>query len=1134
MSRILALLLTCLCLPFTLLAQPAANPKPPVLKRNPISEIIKWNELLPAINKPPQLTVKKTARSNGKASNQLKTFGTTCLDTSKRLLLREDTAWVSNDPISKTADNNILIPGFHYIKSTFYTVPHLMKCSSSGKILWSKSYYNPAINSISYFNGYFAKELKNGDIIYIGAMAIRMPVNGREELSIMRLNATGNLKWGKTFKCKLWSDTTSGTQFVVDVKEDSNDNLYVAGSQGNYGNHTQNFVFKLDKNGTQLWDRNYLGYGGVYGIALLNNEILLSGGYSSGNYNNTYFARINALNGDTISTKGFTPDYYGQFDSHRSFMSNARMMLMDDGRIAIYGTAFSDLDTYNPQDTIRHSNVAYFTPQLDFINGISVSSKYHTNYNNTVISPDPYGKRISYTRTYYISGYKSDVIYGTILNNQVIKERFYEQRNRSNAWTSNFLHFSGNEDVITQYYGDSINNLTGIEFIRLHESDTAGYCTGIDTSLTFVEPFNLRPAYVYLPVVDSSGFVETFRPIPGGQSTQMVKETGCEQVSFCDSLSIHTLTNTICANTPVIITATRNKECGAGINWDFGTTNQAFEKINDTTIRTVFKQPWQGKIYGRISGCTDLTDSLTITVLPALGPVSLGPDTSICPGNTFTIHAAPGYKKYLWYDGTTDSTLTVSAPGTYAVAVTSACNNVFTDTIVIKQAAAIPFSVGPDTTKCNGDSVALTAPASFIAYSWSPAYNISGTTTASVKVYPATDTIYTIKAEKTPGCFAFDTVRVKVNFSSAIHLGKDTTICDNSNITLKAGNSFTYYVWSTGSTTPTITTQNAGVYSVAATATNNCISTDTISISVKTTPVFSLGSDTLVCAGQQHLMQPAVIGDFAWQDGSVGKQQTITTAGLYWLTVSNGICAQTDSIHIGIKPIPVVSLPADTTICNTATLQLNVTQSGASYLWNDGTVVSTKAINGSGTYSVTVTKAGCNQSDTIKVVKLQSPLFSLGRDTSICNGDIYHLSASAGNWSYRWKDNSTSNAINVNQAGIYFVTGTNYCGTLSDTIKISTVQCNCSLDVANSFSPNNDGINDLFNPDLLCTPILYNLSIYNRYGSLVFETHRYGKGWNGTYNGSKMPVGTYYYLLQVKGESEPVARRKSGSVTLLR
>jgi len=88
----------------------------------------------------------------------------------------------------------------------------------------------------------------------------------------------------------------------------------------------------------------------------------------------------------------------------------------------------------------------------------------------------------------------------------------------------------------------------------------------------------------------------------------------------------------------------------------------------------------------------------------------------------------------------------------------------------------------------------------------------------------------------------------------------------------------------------------------------------------------------------------------------------------------------------------------------------------------------------------------------------------------------------------------------------------------------------CIIVVPNTFTPNGDGINDLWN----ITALLYypdcSLSVFNRYGSVVYRSVGYGKPWDGTTNGNNLPVGTYYYILDLKNGKKPM----SGSVTILR
>ncbi|WP_047545022.1 T9SS C-terminal target domain-containing protein [Psychroserpens sp. Hel_I_66] len=84
------------------------------------------------------------------------------------------------------------------------------------------------------------------------------------------------------------------------------------------------------------------------------------------------------------------------------------------------------------------------------------------------------------------------------------------------------------------------------------------------------------------------------------------------------------------------------------------------------------------------------------------------------------------------------------------------------------------------------------------------------------------------------------------------------------------------------------------------------------------------------------------------------------------------------------------------------------------------------------------------------------------------------------------------------------------------------------LTIYNEFSPNGDGINDFFNIDCIETFPNNTLEIYNRWGNIVYETKGYRNDWEGTSNGravlnqgDKLPVGTYYYVIDLKDGSEP-------------
>ena len=78
------------------------------------------------------------------------------------------------------------------------------------------------------------------------------------------------------------------------------------------------------------------------------------------------------------------------------------------------------------------------------------------------------------------------------------------------------------------------------------------------------------------------------------------------------------------------------------------------------------------------------------------------------------------------------------------------------------------------------------------------------------------------------------------------------------------------------------------------------------------------------------------------------------------------------------------------------------------------------------------------------------------------------------------------------------------------------MQCT-DLWIPNAFSPDYDGINDIFKPKANTELLNYNLQIYTRWGALIFESNDINKGWNGIYKGKDCPVGVYVYRICYKG-----------------
>ncbi|HEY4289033.1 MAG TPA: gliding motility-associated C-terminal domain-containing protein [Puia sp.] len=397
----------------------------------------------------------------------------------------------------------------------------------------------------------------------------------------------------------------------------------------------------------------------------------------------------------------------------------------------------------------------------------------------------------------------------------------------------------------------------------------------------------------------------------------------------------------------------RNSACGEPIQWDLP-ANVRLLGQTDSTVTLKFPAFGNYRIASNLPyACSPLADSLFVTAASGIAPLNLGNDTTVCPNTSFLLHAGNRFLRYQWQDGSTDSVYRVNAPGKYIVEVADSCDNLLRDTVIVSSFSDIAVDAGPDRIKCNADTLHLSAPPGYLSYSWSPYYSISGLNTQQVIINPPQDTSYVIKAEKLPGCFAYDTVHITVNHSPAILLGPDRNLCTGDSLVLDAGVGFVQYQWSTGSTTQQIAVYDKSSILVRATAANGCTSTDTLNIrNVVPLPVANLDHSSGLCTGELRALTAAPGYNYRWGDGSSGQRLLVSDTGTYYLTVTdvNG-CLSRDSVRITtFLPVPVDFLPADTAICSYGKIELTTSGQFYSYLWSNGSASPAIMISKPGLY----------------------------------------------------------------------------------------------------------------------------------------------------------------------------------------
>ncbi|MEO5585728.1 MAG: gliding motility-associated C-terminal domain-containing protein, partial [Flavobacteriales bacterium] len=523
------------------------------------------------------------------------------------------------------------------------------------------------------------------------------------------------------------------------------------------------------------------------------------------------------------------------------------------------------------------------------------------------------------------------------------------------------------------------------------------------------------------------------------------------------------------------------------------------------------------------AGCA-FTDSISVSVLP-VPMLDLGPDQGLCPGSTLQLTAnAPSL---LWDDGSSASTRTIDQPGTYwAMATDNGCSA--SDTVIVTNVPLPNVHLGPDTGLCATAVLHLNATVPGGTYLWN-----DGLTDAERSVPAGTWSV----AVSALGCTATDSIRIIPLPSPTLALPNDTTLCSGETWLIDVAQPGSSYLWSNGSTSPSLLVSAPDTYGVTVDR-NGCLASAIMNVAYVDLSGFSLGPDTVLCPGETLMLAVSVPGvSVAWQDGSIASQRTISTAGTYSANISAGACTAHDEVHIGFTPLLEPDLGGNRSLCVGDTVLLMAPSGLAQAVWNNGTTGEALIVTSTGTYSVAFSLDGCVTRDTAHIIFL--PVITqldLGPDLRICPGSPLTLDATIPGASYLWNDGSHRSTLLVDRPGIYHVTAQGPCILASDTVLITEGSCAPEVYIPNAFTPDGDDINDSFAP-VVSEPVRsWSFSIFNRWGAMIFSTEVPGAGWDGKVNGVEAPVGIYVWDLHYGTVTDAgvVQKRLRGSVALVR
>jgi gliding motility-associated-like protein len=337
---------------------------------------------------------------------------------------------------------------------------------------------------------------------------------------------------------------------------------------------------------------------------------------------------------------------------------------------------------------------------------------------------------------------------------------------------------------------------------------------------------------------------------------------------------------------------------------------------------------------------------------------------------------------------------------------------------------------------------------------------------------------------------------------------------------------------------------------------------DTICVAVEPTNLVDLSSATVGAGSGVIVSWNWSFGDGSADEAIAGPSHTYTVPGIYPVTLT-----AIDSIGCpSVKTREVVVIDpqlhglTDTTLCLLQPMPININVemkpniafSNYTYQWTPATNLSADNIKmpyfmgyGDYTYTVTAIAQPFTACPTQLVVNIHSilgaKLMNVTGSTTIKFGDKLQL-YSSNELKYMWTPNDgtlTNNNINNPVASpsvttTYTVYGMDKYGCLDSASLTIIVDSTMNEFVPSGFTPNGDGLNDIFRPTFLKYQKLVEFSVYNRWGQKVFSTSNKDEGWDGSFNSQPQDMGVYFYNIIVSRAGYSNNQIYKGEVTLIR
>lgn len=401
-----------------------------------------------------------------------------------------------------------------------------------------------------------------------------------------------------------------------------------------------------------------------------------------------------------------------------------------------------------------------------------------------------------------------------------------------------------------------------------------------------------------------------------------------------------------CAGEPITIMAVNGAD---GYNWSDGDNDAEFSTLlaGDYSLVATF---------GVCEATTDF--SVVFNEFPVV--TSPGMDSTLCEGDSWTLLAATDIGSIQWQDGSTNPSLTVTDAGDYFFVADNAGCTTTSNTITVDILDLPDLDVAGDYTACAGTTFTLSTAVSADSYEWSNgdtgtsfSSDTPGSYTLTVNldhcsvtddfswmvVNPPTvdlgqdqricaDAPLTLQAGQTGtwqdgtmaanytvtnsglyvvtvgdvGCSTTDSVAIEVVPLPAFSLGEDQAACAGETITITGPTNLGTLSWEDGSTQPTRTLVNSGLYILTIEDADGCQGRDSVNVDFADLPLLELGPDTVACDNAPYVIRPILgEGDLRWSDGSTGDDLFVSIPSVITAELDNNGCISRDTVSVRFR-----------------------------------------------------------------------------------------------------------------------------------------------------------------------------------------------------------------------------------------